>query len=329
LITVLQGCSSSPAKTFQPELTGPGVSPFARSYNVTSTDACEAARRAMLSQGYTTRLLTPDTVDASKEYQPSNESHVSVSFHVVCTPGESSSSTSTVYVNAVQDNYALKKSDTSASVGLSVIGSVSLPFRQSNDSMVKISSETIPAGMFYNRFFDLLDRYLKTVVRALPIGGATVISENLPSLPSPVPLGLSKPTGPVTTDGIPSSTVNVSPVNEPPAPLLGLPDAVNAAPAGTSAPASGPSATIAPAPAAKVVGAAPAPAPAPAPAAAPVASPAANPTATQTVAHPTAVGSVNTAAASTAASGVAATPSVAALAGPATAVNARAAAAAP
>lgn len=187
LLAVLQGCgSTTPNAPFRPELSTADVSAYARHFNVGEVDACEAARRAMLSQGYTTKLTMPDAVDANKEFQPSSDMHVSVAFHIVCTPGEASGNTSTVYVNAIQDNYALKKSDTSASVGLSVLGSVSLPIRSNNDSMVKVSSQTIPAGPFYDRFFNLVDHYLKTVIRSRPVRSGVINSEPLPALPEPV-----------------------------------------------------------------------------------------------------------------------------------------------
>ena len=67
-----------------------------------------------------TTLTHPDTVDGTKNFQPTGDSHVMVGFHVVCTPGEEASDTSIVYVNAVQDGFAMKKSDTSASVGLNM-----------------------------------------------------------------------------------------------------------------------------------------------------------------------------------------------------------------
>ena len=115
-------------------------------------ETCEASRRALLSR------VHDDDGPARyhgrhKNFQPSADTHVVVSFHVVCTAGENATNTSIAYVNAVQDGYTLKKSDTSASVGLSVLGSLSLPIRSNSDAMVKISSETVPAGKFYDRFF--------------------------------------------------------------------------------------------------------------------------------------------------------------------------------
>ncbi|MGF6596572.1 hypothetical protein P3T23_001279 [Paraburkholderia sp. GAS448] len=183
-LVALTGCSSTPQPKFQQEQFDTGASPYARNFNASSTDTCEAARRALLSQGYMTTMTRTDTVDGTKNFQPSGDSHVVVEFHVVCTPGEEASDTSIVYVNAVQNGFALKKSDTSASVGLSVLGSLSLPIRSNSDAMVKISSETIPSGKFYDRFFGLVDHYLHTVVRTSPVAPNNVVSRVIP--PDPV-----------------------------------------------------------------------------------------------------------------------------------------------
>ncbi|SOE70000.1 hypothetical protein SAMN05414139_03668 [Burkholderia sp. D7] len=177
------GGKAAPTPSYQAEMFTTGASPFAHNYEATSPETCEASRRALLSQGYLTTMPQPDTVDATKNFQPAADTHVVVSFHVVCTAGENASNTSIAYVNAVQDGYTLKKSDTSASVGLSVLGSLSLPIRSNSDSMVKISSETVPAGKFYDRFFSLVEHYLKTVPRSSPIAGENVSSQALaPSL---------------------------------------------------------------------------------------------------------------------------------------------------
>lgn len=191
-LPILAACSSAPQPKFQQELFETGASPYARNFNSSATDTCEAARRALLSQGYLTTMTRTDTVDGTKNFQPTGDTHVVVEFHVVCTPGEEASDTSIVYVNAVQNGFALKKSDTSASVGLSVLGSLSLPIRSNSDAMVKISSETIPSGKFYDRFFGLVDHYLQTVVRTQPVVNSRIETRMLPvpveaSIPAPSP----------------------------------------------------------------------------------------------------------------------------------------------
>ncbi|SAK43817.1 lipoprotein [Caballeronia catudaia] len=184
-LIALAACGGRAATTpsYQQELFNTGVSPYAHNFDATVNETCEAARRALLSQGFLTTMGQPDTVDATKNFQPNADTHAVVSFHVVCTPGENATNQSIAYVNAVQDGYALKKSDTSASVGLSVLGSLSLPIRSNSDAMVKISSETVPAGKFYDRFFNLMSHYLNTVPRSSPIASDEVKSKPLaPSL---------------------------------------------------------------------------------------------------------------------------------------------------
>jgi hypothetical protein len=214
-LLALAGCSSAPQPKFQQEQFDTGASPFARNFNASTTDTCEAARRALLSQGYMTTLTHPDTVDGTKNFQPTGDSHIVVEFHVVCTPGEETADTSIVYVNAVQNGFALKKSDTSASVGLSVLGSLSLPIRSNSDAMVNISSETIPSGTFYDRFFALVNHYLQTVVRTTPVKPSDVVSTPLPA----------SATDPViaTVPVVPAPKLVTTPVVAPPAGALNVP----------------------------------------------------------------------------------------------------------
>jgi len=44
---------------------------------------------------------------------------------------------------------------------VSAIGSISLPLSSSQDSMVKVASETILSASFYDRFFALVAQQLK------------------------------------------------------------------------------------------------------------------------------------------------------------------------
>ncbi len=122
-------------------------------------EACEGARRALLSQGYVVSRAETRLVQAAKRFQPEGEVHVEISFHIVCAAeGER---LATMFVSAQQDRYVLKKNPNSASVGVSAIGSISVPVGSTEDSLVKVASETIPAGVFYDRFFALVQQMLK------------------------------------------------------------------------------------------------------------------------------------------------------------------------
>ena len=133
---------------------------FSRTYAAREAQACEAARRTLLSQGYVVHVATADQVRGRKIFQPSAETHVEVEFNVVCARDGSAGARTIAFVNAVQERFALKKSRDSASVGVGAFGSLSVPFTGSDDSLVKVASSTVTSARFYDRFFQLLERYL-------------------------------------------------------------------------------------------------------------------------------------------------------------------------
>jgi len=130
---------------------------FSRTVDGTPQQACEAARRTLLSQGYAIARQGDELVEANKNFQPSDEVHEQLVLRVACAPRGPQA---LVFVSAVQDRYALKKSPTSASVGVGALGSVSLPFGSNDDSLVKVASSTVQDGQFYSRFFQRLQQYL-------------------------------------------------------------------------------------------------------------------------------------------------------------------------
>ena len=132
---------------------------YSRDFEVSPAQACEAARRALLSQGFVVGRAEADVVEARKYFQQ-EESHEQVEFRAVCMPQTRGDQQTLVFVNAVQDRYALRKSNTSASVGVSALGSLSLPIGSSDDSLVKVASATLQDPNFYKRFFSVLERFL-------------------------------------------------------------------------------------------------------------------------------------------------------------------------
>ena len=133
---------------------------FSRTFAAREAQACEAARRTLLSQGYVISIATADQVRGRKSFQPAAETHVEVEFNVVCARDGVAGARTIAFVNAVQERFALKKSRESASVGVGAFGSLSVPFTGSDDSLVKVASSTVTSARFYDRFFQLLERYL-------------------------------------------------------------------------------------------------------------------------------------------------------------------------
>ena len=131
-----------------------------RTYAARDAQTCEAARRTLLSQGYVIETATAEQVRGRKSFQPAVETHVQIEFTVVCAKEGYEGRRTIAFVNAVNDRYAVKKSNNSASLGVGAFGSLSLPFTGSNEALVKIASATITEAPFYDRFFKLLERYL-------------------------------------------------------------------------------------------------------------------------------------------------------------------------
>ncbi|MBM3109822.1 DUF2242 domain-containing protein [Pseudomonas arcuscaelestis] len=155
----ISGCSSKKAAIYEHENFDDSGT-YSRSFAVSEAGTCEAARRALLSQGYIITSSDAGQVNGNKSFQQTGESHLQISFNVVCARDSGDEQRSTMFANALQDRYALKKSNTSASVGVGVLGSLSMPIGSTDDSMVKVASETVTSAKFYERYFALVESFL-------------------------------------------------------------------------------------------------------------------------------------------------------------------------
>ena len=188
VLTGLAGCSSKKTAIYEHENFDDSGT-FSRNYPVTDKSACEAARRALLSQGYIITSNDPKMISGHKSFQQTGESHLEISFNIVCADDGGSEHHATMFANALQDRYALKKVNNSASLGVGVLGSVSMPIGSTDDSMVKVASETVSSAQFYDRFFGLVEVFLpkpKEVVKAVKAPQKAKPDLGVPE-PAPVP----------------------------------------------------------------------------------------------------------------------------------------------
>lgn len=189
LIAALAGCminrpTDKPISIYKTEKFET-TSQFARRFPTSASTTCEAARRALLSQGYIAVIQGPLRINARKNFQPQRDAHLTIEFTVVCTSESGlDEGPSTVFTTATQDRYTVKIAPgQSASVG-SPLGSLSVPLSVSDDSLVKIASETIPAGEFYDRFYKLVEFYIDPDIKraAEDGGGRPAESAGLPAI---------------------------------------------------------------------------------------------------------------------------------------------------
>lgn len=233
------GCSSPKTAIYEHENFDDSGT-FSRNYPVSDVAACEAARRALLSQGYIITSSDPKLVSGNKSFQQTGETHLQISFNVVCAEDGSGEHHATMFANALQDRYALKKVNNSASLGVGVLGSVSMPIGSTDDSMVKVASETVSSPKFYERYFALVDVFLPQEVKA---------AEHIPEAPK-ADLGVPEPKPAPAVDKVDAPqdvpTTPVAPaVSEPLAPPV---EAVPITPQPAAQEAQAPTTPVLPAP---------------------------------------------------------------------------------
>ena len=334
LAVLLAGCGNEAVYTGESFATD---SPFKLKVDDTVTVACESARRSLLGQGYLIDSAAGEQVKGRKAYRSADNLNTFIEMNVVCVPDRKGS---TLYTNGVLSTYDLKKSGNSASVGISAVGSISLPFGQSADSLVKIAEETIEDKAFYARFFAAVGHVLQEMETRPesepaatepakgapeadiapepgPVAPVTIAPEPGPALPaasagaasgSPA---VAEPAAPAATPAAAPGPVQgfsvAAPQNAPAPATTPVPTAVTVAPASTptAAPASTPTA-------------APASTPTAAPASTPAAAPAAQPISPAPQQAPVTSAATVTAPAPTVAIPAAATVSAPAAAAPAT-----------
>lgn len=244
VLAVAAGCSSKKAAIYEHENFDDSGT-FSRSYPVTDAQTCEAARRALLSQGYIITSSDPKLVSGHKSFQQTGETHMEISFSVVCADDGSEGHHATMFANALQDRYALKKTNNSASLGVGVLGSVSMPIGSSDDSMVKVASETVSSAKFYERFFTLVELFLPAeakkaahIVEKPKTDLGVPEAKAAPAALAPTPAPAAEPAAaPAPAEAVPVSSEPVAPP----------PEAAPIAPAESSEPAPAPAAeTITP-----------------------------------------------------------------------------------
>ncbi|MDQ6680805.1 MAG: DUF2242 domain-containing protein [Pseudomonadota bacterium] len=189
---MLVGCAA-PRSAVDTQEAFDSTSTYSRTYAAIDAQTCEAARRTLLSQGYVISVATAEQVRGRKSFQPMPETHMEVEFNVVCAKDGYAGRRTIAFVNAVQDRYALKKSNNSASLGVGVFGSLSLPFSGSDESLVKVASATITSAPFYDRFFQLVERYLAGDP------GQRIEPAAETAEPEPLPIGAAVPAVPAAS----------------------------------------------------------------------------------------------------------------------------------
>jgi hypothetical protein len=174
-----------PLVDYQPESFD--ASAFSRHYDARPARLCEAARRALLSQGYVVTAASASQVTARKYFQPDAEHHVQLEFRIVCAAEANQDDASVAFASGQEDQYVARKVKDSASLGVGGIGSLSVPIQGGMDALVKVSSETVVDRKLYERLFDRVGEHLSEAVEPPPTPPKEAASAPAPAPPPPPP----------------------------------------------------------------------------------------------------------------------------------------------
>lgn len=154
----LSGCSLFSSKTDVTNAEAFDSATFSRNYDLPPTATCPAAQRALLSQGYNIDAASNVSVVGRKHFLQTKGDQYEIEFTITCLANQAGHSS--IYVNAVQHLYTVKQSNSSATVGVSMLGSLSMPIGSTDDALVKIGSVTISSPVLYQQFFTQLEANL-------------------------------------------------------------------------------------------------------------------------------------------------------------------------
>jgi hypothetical protein len=203
----------APLLNYQPESFD--ASAFSRHYAARPARICEAARRALLSQGYVVTAAAAEQVTARKYFQPDAQHHVQLEFRIVCAPEAGESASGMAFASGLEDQYMIRKVKDSASVGVGGIGSLSLPLDGGMDALVKVSSKTVLNRALYERLFDLVSAHLDDAVEPPPPQAATTPAP-APAPPPPQPTIILLQSSPPAQ--MPAAQTPLAPATEAPPP---------------------------------------------------------------------------------------------------------------
>lgn len=139
-------------------------SPYSRDFDAPPQAVCEAARQALLSQGFVV-VTEKLTLSARKFTQPSHGIEVDLLVSVDCSQDFSHPGHTQLYVTAWEDHWATKHNANAASLGVGALGAISLPVNAAEDALVKVGVKMVSEARFYERFYALVESVYATRVR--------------------------------------------------------------------------------------------------------------------------------------------------------------------
>lgn len=128
-----------------------------RDFAVATAPLCDAARRAMLGDGYVVTRSEDGRLQGGKEFQVDDKRHAILNLYVSCEPRTGGA---TLFVTATEEHFDVKAMRQSSSIGFPVLAPLYFGTQREADSQVKIRGETVTENAFYERYYRAVQREL-------------------------------------------------------------------------------------------------------------------------------------------------------------------------
>ena len=155
LLILLAGCGGPPR--YAPNEEFSADEKHHRDFQACPQALCDAARRALLGDGYLVNRADAQRLVGGKEFQVEAQQHAIVNIHVNCDQRRGGS---TLYVTATEEHFDVKSLRQSSSIGFPVVAPIYYGTQSEADAQVKTHGETVSEREFYERFYRAVQREL-------------------------------------------------------------------------------------------------------------------------------------------------------------------------
>jgi len=130
---------------------------YHRDFPVAPSPLCDAAKRALLGDGYVVTKEEAQSLSGGKEFQIEENRHAILHVYITCDPHGGGS---TLFVTATEEHFDVKTSRKSTLLGIPMVAPISFGTRTETDNQVKTRGETVTERDFYERFYRAVQREL-------------------------------------------------------------------------------------------------------------------------------------------------------------------------
>lgn len=154
-LALLAGCSGP--LTYAEREQFRADSRFSRNFSAAPEPVCEAARRALLRDGYIIENGAEPRLEGVKEFQIEKGRHAILRVYGTC--GQRADG-SILFVTATEEHFDVLTSRQSTSVGVPLVSPISISKNSEVDNQVKTLGETVADKKFYERFYRAVQQEL-------------------------------------------------------------------------------------------------------------------------------------------------------------------------